>query len=142
MSTICDLGEVAYTLPIYISILIMAAAAIYALFELRRTIKTILSYILVFIAVFHYVYLYLVYTSVYSCRVPYQVSIYPLVIIESLGEYSVFYPDIGQLVVILLLLMWRSEIKSYIRRSRIESIEPYNYTPTTQDHGVQDYSED
>jgi hypothetical protein len=136
----CDIGDAAYSLSIYISLLIITGAAIYALFELRRTSKIALSYILVFIAVFHYVYLYLVYLSAINCRAFYQVSIYPLIIIESLGEYSVFYPDIGQLAIILLVLMWRGEIRNYIRKLRIEHIEPSTHTPTTPDHRVQDYS--
>ena len=140
MSIMCDIGDAAYSLSIYISLLIITGAAIYALFELRRTSKIALSYILVFIAVFHYVYLYLVYLSAINCRAFYQVSIYPLIIIESLGEYSVFYPDIGQLAIILLVLMWRGEIRNYIRKSRVERIEPSTHTPTTPDHRVQDYS--
>jgi hypothetical protein len=112
----CDLGYAIQQLSIYIAVLIIMGLAIYALFELKRGVKVALSAILGFTAIFHYVYLWLVSLRAYECKIPFKVLIAPLLVIETTDLGGALYPDIGQIAIIALLVLWRRELKELISR--------------------------
>jgi hypothetical protein len=44
-----------------------------------------------------------------------SVYIYPLFIVEHYENYGAFYPDLGQISLLFVLLLWRREIVKYVR---------------------------
>ncbi|MEM0003780.1 MAG: hypothetical protein QXE10_00990 [Desulfurococcaceae archaeon] len=105
------LSEDILSLSRLIAVLILILAFIYALFETRRTPRLIISILLVLITLMHYIIL--LHVSSYV-----EIYFYPLVIVESTSNGSVFYVDFGQLSVILLIALWRDKAKLLINKFR------------------------
>lgn len=105
------LGEDILSLSRLIAVLILILAFIYALFETTRTPRLIMSILLVLITLMHYIIL--LHVSSYV-----EIYFYPLVIVESTSNGSVFYIDFGQLSVILLIVLWRDKVKLLINKFR------------------------
>lgn len=102
-----SLSEGVLLLSRMIAVLLIAAAFIYALFDSKK-MRLITSIILVLTGGLHYVVLFSISRYV-------DIIIYPLVVIERSNSGSVFYLDLGQLSVVLLLMLWRDKIKSIIK---------------------------
>ena len=92
-----------------IAVLVLVLVFIYALFEPRKRLRLIISLLLAMIIIAHYFIL----LSISSYAV---VSLYPLIVVESTTNGSVFYVDFGQLSIIILITLWRHEVKSLITR--------------------------
>ncbi len=92
-----------YTAQVAALILFLAILFIAAIFEIRGRIKTLITALsVIFVSINYYIYLSLLrYENIY---------IYPLIIIESYKENTVISPDLGQFVLILLIIIWRKEL--------------------------------
>lgn len=103
------IGSDIITLSTIIAIMIFVTLLIYAMLGSRRYVKIVLSFLLITTSIAHYnilVYL-LQYLKI-------SVSIYPFIIIESAQQGSVLYPDIGQISLLTLVIMWRSKVREYL----------------------------
>lgn len=117
------------TLSTIIAMMIFVTLLIYAMLGSRRYVKIVLSFPLIAVSIAHYIIL--VYLLQYS-----RISIYPFIIIESTQQGSVLYPDIGQISILTLVIMWRSKVKEYllkiyhyVRGQRVDGENRTNTTP-------------
>jgi len=128
----CDIGSVTSILSLYISIIVVVVITIYALFDAKRKIvKYVLTLLLLLLTLFNYSYIYIVSTKAVLCNPQYEITILPLVILEKTDLGGVVYPDLGQISIILLFILWLGEIKNLIKHRRVES-EYIEYTDTIE----------
>jgi len=92
-----------------IALIVLVVVIIAAFFEIKGIIRDLIAYMLLLIALINYYIIYAVTRSGVS------VYIYPLFIVEHYGNYGAFYPDLGQISLLFVLLLWRREIVKYVR---------------------------
>ena len=91
-----------------IALSIAALLVIIAFFNVKGLVKVFVSCLFLLIAMAHYAIL--VFTASYA-----DILVLPLIVVESSRGHSVFYIDYGQLSALLLVLLWRSEVKSSLK---------------------------
>lgn len=109
--------------------LIVTIVILLAVLRMNRPVKTALSVLAMLLTTIHY----LILLEISSYVV---IHIYPLFIVEeayirSIGSTrGVFYPDVGQLSILLLILVWRRELARAVLRvlERVQS-SPRNRQP-------------
>lgn len=99
-----------YELSQILCILLLLLLVMGTLFDIKNTAKKLLTILVTLATMLHYYVLYRV--SLYE-----YVFLYPLIVIEeNTSEYSAVSPDLGQILVILLLVIWRKEIVRILKR--------------------------
>ncbi|MEM0045002.1 MAG: hypothetical protein QXH02_07865 [Desulfurococcaceae archaeon] len=94
-----------------IAVGVLVLLIIVSFFSIKSVVKIVVSFIALFVAIAHY--------AVLSSLTKYvKVMIYPFIVTESTSSGSVFYVDIGQLILVLLLLAWRAELHDLLRKTR------------------------
>ncbi|MFZ8782673.1 MAG: hypothetical protein ACO2OR_01625 [Desulfurococcaceae archaeon] len=96
-----------------ISVFIVVAIATSAIFEIKGIIRDVITTLLLLIAIMNYLAVYYV-----SVERAVKVHLYPLVVVEEYGNYGALYPDISQISLLTILLLWRREIARRIRGLR------------------------
>jgi len=96
--------------------LLILLLVIASIFEFNKLVKTILSIIALIVTILHYHILYLL-TSIEN------IAIYPFIVIESTKHGSTLSLDYGQLMILSIILIWRRELWSLIKRVEEQSRE-------------------
>ncbi|MEM4718328.1 MAG: hypothetical protein QXE81_06215 [Desulfurococcaceae archaeon] len=96
-------------LSISVAIMIFIVLLIYAILGLRKYIKVVISILLIAISISHYNIL------IYLLRYL-KISLYPFIIVESTEQGSVLYPDIGQISLLIVVIIWRDKVREYLSK--------------------------
>jgi len=97
-----------------ISVLILLVVVITAFLENKGIVRYVLTLLLLIIATMNYLVVYLI---SHEHRV--SVHVYPLFIVEQCGDYGSFYPDFGQISLLVVLILWRREVVEYLRNFKL-----------------------
>lgn len=98
-----------------VGVLIIVVVAILAFFRVTGQVRNVLTTLLATIALLHYVLLFALSASV-------EIRLFPFFIVESKyipavnSVESSLYPDIGQISVTSIAVLWRREIQSLLTR--------------------------
>ena len=95
-----------------IAILILLVIIIVALFEIQGIVRDVLTVMFLMLMIINYGVIYVVAESGVS------IAIYPLTIVEQYDPYGSIYPDLGQISLLFILIMWRREILKYLKLLR------------------------
>jgi len=93
-----------------IAVFIVVVIVMFAIFEVKGVIRDVITALLLLIAIMNYLAVYHV-----SVERAVKVRLYPLVIVEEYGNYGALYPDISQISLLTILLLWRREVVRRIR---------------------------
>lgn len=95
-----------------IAILILLVIIIVALFEIQGIVRDVLTVMFLMLMIINYGVIYAVAESGVS------ITIYPLTIVEQYDPYGSIYPDLGQISLLIILIMWRRELLKYLKLLR------------------------
>jgi glucan phosphoethanolaminetransferase (alkaline phosphatase superfamily) len=95
-----------------IAILILLVIIIVALFEIQGIVRDVLTVMFLMLMIINYGVIYAVAESGVS------IAIYPLTIVEQYDPYGSIYPDLGQISLLFILIMWRRELLKYLKLLR------------------------
>lgn len=118
-----SIGQDVIALQKVIALCVLLLLVIISFFSVKGVVKIIVSLIALFVTVAHY-------TVLLSLTKYVKIMMYPFVITESTSVGSVFYVDIGQLSLALLLVAWRAELRDLLKKAlrwkRCECVERGN----------------
>ncbi len=97
-----------------ISVFILLVVVITAFLESKGIVRYILTLLLLMITTMNYLVIYLV-----SQELGVLVHFYPLFVVEQYGDHGAFYPDLGQISLFVMLILWKREVIKYLRNSRL-----------------------
>lgn len=113
-----------YGIQEILCILILIILFILALFDLKLIVKTIVTVLSIVTLGLHYYVLILVSQHV-------EVILLPFILIESTRYGSVFSIDFGQLILILIIILWRREIWGLIKKNVLKRNKSVESTGST-----------
>lgn len=106
-----SIGQDVIVLQKTIALCLLMLLIIASFFNVRGIVKIVFSFITLFVAVAHY-------TVLLSLTRYVKVVVYPFIVTESTSNGSIFYVDLGQLLLVLLLVVWRSELRDVLKKTR------------------------
>jgi len=95
-----------------IAVLVLLVIVVVAIFEVRGVVRDVLTFMLFMLITINYGIVYAMSKSGVS------ITIYPLFLTEQYNAYGSLYPDLGQISLLLILIMWRRELIKYFKNLR------------------------
>jgi len=96
-----------------IAVLVLLIIVLIAIFDVRGVVREVLTLMLLISIIINYGIVYAVSKSGVS------ITIYPLFITEQYNAYGSFYPDLSQISLLLILIMWRRELLKILKTFKV-----------------------